>query len=445
MSRMKELRANLADAHKDFKAAVEEVRTAESPEAKQAAKVKADAAKAKFEEIQEDIALEQVVVDQAKAAAVASPTSPSQLEVQRQNRAAGVTGGIDNIENDPKRGFKDHKDFLIAVMAVPSGRVDDRLKGLRQATQGSDEHGAYSDPYGGFLIPTGVLPGVLSIQSEDDPIMGRTTPVTPMRTPQVKINARVDEDHSTSVSGGLVVTRRPETVDGSSSRMKFRQIEINAHELFGFSFATESILNDSPESFLAILNSGFRDEFAGNHIEECLNGSGNGEYLGVMNAGCLITVSKEAGQGADTILTENIDKMRARCWRYGRAIWMANHDTYPQLRGLVRTVGTGGNQVNYLTTDPNGQQMLDGRPIFFTEYCQTLGDKGDLVLAVWSEYLEGEYQPLRQAESVHVRFLANERAFKFWKRNDGQPWWRVPLTPKRSSSTLSPFVVLQAR
>ena len=30
---------------------------------------------------------------------------------------------------------------------------------------------------------------------------------------------------------------------------------------------------------------------------------------------------------------------------------------------------------------------LLGRPIFFTEYAKTLGDEGDLILAVWSQYL----------------------------------------------------------
>ena len=32
-----------------------------------------------------------------------------------------------------------------------------------------------------------------------------------------------------------------------------------------------------------------------------------------------------------------------------------------------------------------------------------------------------------------------------WTRNAGAPWWRAALRPKKSESTLSPFVVLQAR
>ena len=45
---------------------------------------------------------------------------------------------------------------------------------------------------------------------------------------------------------------------------------------------------------------------------------------------------------------------------------------------------------------------------------------------------------------MHVRFLAAERAFRFYRRNDGQWWWRSALTP-RAGSTLSPVVTLATR
>ena len=163
-----------------------------------------------------------------------------------------------------------------------------------------------------------------------------------------------------------------------------------------------------------------------------------------MNTPALISVAKEAAQPADTIVTENIDNMAARCWRYSSAVWLANHDTRPQLRGLVRVIGTAGSVISYFQNNPQGVETLDGRPIFFTEFAQTLGDLGDIVLGNWSEYLEGTYQTPRQDESIHVRFVALERAFRFYRRNDGQWWWRSALTPKRGA-TLSPAVTLAER
>jgi HK97 family phage major capsid protein len=89
--------------------------------------------------------------------------------------------------------------------------------------------------------------------------------------------------------------------------------------------------------------------------------------------------------------------------------------------------------------------MLLGRPIFYTEFCQTLGTVGDLVLGNWSQYLEGTLQGPDFQESIHVRFTTNERTFRVTVRNDGQPWWKTALTPKKSTITLSPFVTLATR
>ena len=86
--------------------------------------------------------------------------------------------------------------------------------------------------------------------------------------------------------------------------------------------------------------------------------------------------------------------------------------------------------------------MLLGRPVFFTEFAETKGEKGDLILGTWSQYLEATYQSEQRAESIHVRFLEHERIFKFWIRNAGSPWWSSTLQPKKGADALSPFVVL---
>ena len=137
--------------------------------------------------------------------------------------------------------------------------------------------------------------------------------------------------------------------------------------------------------------------------------------------------------------------MRAQCWGYGQAIWIANHDTYPQLAVLVIGVGTAGALVYQQSIVEDRPDMLLGRPIFYSEYPDTLGTSGDIILCNWSQYLDGLYQPMQSAESVHVRFDTHERAFKFWIRNAGAPWWRSALTPQQSSTKLSPCVILATR
>jgi HK97 family phage major capsid protein len=369
---------------------------------------------------------------------------------QRRSKADSLSGGT-KVSNpgpafidDPKKGFASHRDFLMAVMdASTRGYVkDDRLKYL--ATAGSDEQGTYSDPYSGFLLPVGFSPNVMKVMAESDPMAAYTTKI-PMENAVVPINARVDKNHTTSISGGFTVYRRAETQSVSPSRQQYEQVVLNAQSLFGIAHATEELLDRSPVSFVALIEAGMKDEFGAKLIDERLNGTGVGMFEGIVNSPCVISVAKESGQAANTIVKENIDKMRSRCWGYGSAIWLYNHDCLPQLRSLVQPVGTGGSAVSYFQTDANGNSTLDGRPAFATEFTKTLGTVGDLVLGNWSQYLEGTLSPLQSAESMHVRFESHERTFKFWLENDGRCWWRSALTPKNSSNTLSPFVTLATR
>jgi HK97 family phage major capsid protein len=382
-------------------------------------------------------------------------------------------------EDDPRRGFQSHRDFLLAAMTNSGMRErsqvdDERLRPLAvfdkedrsaggelafmlpeaftppslRAAVGSDEQGGYADRYGGFAVPTTTLPGLLQLGAEADPTAGRTQSV-PMATPSVEIPARTDKNHATSVSGGFTVARRPETAAAASSRGEIEKVTLKATSLFGLAYATEEILADSPISFAALIASGFQSQFAHHMLSEKIRGGGGNEYQGILNSPALVTVSAEGGQSADTILALNVIKMRARCWGYGDAIWIANHETMPQLiqAAIVVEGSNGGGLITVYQPSLQGDRpdMLLGRPIFYSEYPGALGDLGDIMLVNWSQYLEGLYQPLQSAESVHVRFANHERAFKFWLRNAGAGWWRSALTTHKGASTLSPFVTLAAR
>jgi len=361
-----------------------------------------------------------------------------------------------NSLQDPKKGFKTPREFLRTVIAAGSGYgLDERLRSLRQddgmsslgrqLAAGSDEGRGSSDSAGGFLVPEGFTPDLLMVSPEDDPMAGRVTSL-PMARPIVKIPARTDKDHRTSVSGGLTVTRKPETVLGTGSQMTLEQVTVEAFTLFGLSYASEELLTDSVISFIAILEKGFRDQFAYQLINERINGTGAGEYMGVLQSPALIAVAKQGGQAAGTLLLENLVAMRAQCWGYSKSIWIVNHDVGPQLALLNQAVGVAGVGMIWQPSAREGYpDMLLGRPLFFSEYAQALGSQGDVLLVNWSEYLEGVYQPLDSAESLHVRFLNHERAFKWFQRCGATPWWRTDLTPKNSTKHLSPYVTLAAR
>jgi HK97 family phage major capsid protein len=420
------------------------------------------------------LAEEQALIEEQRLAA-----EDKELEARPSGR---IAVDAPNHTKDPRRGFASHRDLLAAVMDVAQRGIqaaDERLRSLIvrdkddkeaggepavmlplaftppafRATVGSDEHGEYDVRYGGFGVMTQRLPGILQVGFEGDPTAGRTQAV-PMGAPSVEIMARVDKDHTSSVSGGLTVGRKAETVAASATRASLEMITLKASSLFGLTYGTEELLADSPQTFMALVDTGFRTQFPAHMLNEKLRGKGGNEYLGVLTAlysataanslGPTISVAKEQGQAADTIDSMNVIKMAARVWGWGDSIWMANHDCKPQMLTMSVKVGTAG-QLLYQVGQGGFPDTLLGRPIVYSEFMATVGDQGDIGLFNWSQFLEGLYQPLQSAESIHVRFLNHERAFKFWLRNAGAPWWRSPLTPNKSASTLSPFVVLDAR
>jgi hypothetical protein len=80
-----------------------------------------------------------------------------------------------------------------------------------------------------------------------------------------------------------------------------------------------------------------------------------------------------------------------------------------------------------------------------SEYCATLGTVGDIQLLDLSQYFLIDKGGIRADSSMSVRFLYNERAFRWLYRCDGQPSWNSALTPLNGTNTLSPFVNLATR
>lgn len=381
--------------------------------------------------------------------ATATPVVPGRRAATEDTEfeAETITAGKPNFEDDPKKGFKSHREFFTSVMKHPahapaSDARDERLRFL--AAIGSDEQSTFSDSYGGFLVPEGMTQGgVLTTDPDSDPLAALTTKV-PMSAVSVKFDYRVDKTHTTSVSGGLQWYRREEAGAATASRMQLAKFDLRAHSLMGLNYSTEELLTDSPQSIIALIEAGFRTELGSTLLSERLNGTGVGEFQGINNCAAKVDVSKETGQAAATIVYANVIKMYARCWGKNSAVWLANHDCLPQLMQLSQVVGVGGAIVWQPSAREGEPSLLLGRPIYFNEHLNTCGTVGDLLLVNPTQYLEGTYQPLQSAESIHVRFVNHERAFKFWLRNAGACWWDAPLTPK-NGATLSPFVRLATR
>lgn len=381
----------------------------------------------------------------------------------RYGMGGGRVTARERFEDDPSGGLGDLGSLLVHVAhaAKDPGNIPPELaaravsaegEGLAflmppfKATVGSDEQGEYSNPYGGFGGPKTLLPGMLSVGFEGDPTDGRTTQL-PMQTPTVEMVARTDKNHTTSVSGGFTTTRTAETVPAASSRSEMEKVTLKATARVLLFYTSWELLQDNPQLVAELLSRSVPEQFAADILREKLYGLGGGQYTGAVNADCTVTMTRDT---SSRILGTDVVAMASRCWGYPRAIWIANHDCRAELlrAGLAAydaqaaTPLTGAGAMYQPSLQDGFPDMLLGRPIFYSEYAKTLGTSGDLFLGDWSQYLEGVYQPLRTAESMHVRFVNRETAFQIWRRDAGAPWWRSALTPNQSATTLSPFVKL---
>jgi len=195
----------------------------------------------------------------------------------------------------------------------------------------------------------------------------------------------------------------------------------------------------------------FTEEFAFKSQDLVMEGTGAGQALGLKNADCKISIAKEAGQDADTIVSENVLKMYQRFYLRGgdgSACWLANRDTFLALFTMTYAVGTGGEMARlYIPpgTPGVGGTML-GFPVEFIEQAESLGDAGDLWLCDLSQYVCVDYGDINEASSMHFKFDYSQMTFRFVYHFDGQPRLVSAITPfKGSSNTVSPFVRIAAR
>lgn len=233
----------------------------------------------------------------------------------------------------------------------------------------------------------------------------------------------------------------------TSSKPTFSNITLQLKKLAIIVYLTQELIEDAGQSLEQYVTKKAADEFNFMIGDAIINGTGAGQPLGILSAGCLLSVAKESGQAAATIVTENVDKMFARRWAQGTYTWYTNQDTHPQLSSLQRAVGTAGELVY---SPPGGVSAapyasLKGQPIKETEFNATLGTQGDLILADLGEIIAISKGGITQASSMHVEFLTDQMALRFTQRLDFKPWESTALTPFKGSNTQSSFVTLDTR
>jgi HK97 family phage major capsid protein len=365
----------------------------------------------------------------------------------------------ENYEKDGKRGFKCLSHFCRDVAWTErkmNPRVSENLQKWVDWTNKVDKAAGtgmqeMDQEFGGVLVPPEFRNNLLLAIEQENLVVPRCTPV-PMERNIVEIPYVQGFDNSGGlVYGGIVWKWIDEEGQYDETRPKLARIQMKLKKVVGLAYASEEIISDSPTSMEGLLRRGFQDGLNYQFNYVTLRGTGAGQPLGVLNAPCKVAISKENGQNPGTILFENIVNMYSRCFNPGRAIWMANPDTLPQLSTMSVVVGTAGVPVWMPANGISGSPYptLYGLPVVFNDHCSAVGTEGDIILADWSQYLLGQKsggEGVRFDTSIHLKFDYGQTAFRFMIRLDGMPWWKTPYTPPQSTTkTRSPFITLETR
>ena len=364
-------------------------------------------------------------------------------------RAAGrkVPAQVRDPADTGRHGFRSFGEFAqsvkAAVRANPGG-IDPRLTMNAPTTVSTEGTGAD----GGFAVPPDFRQAIMQKVMGEESLLSRTDQLTSSAN---SITLPKDETSPWQTSGGILANWEGEGSQLSQSKMSLDQTTIRLNKLTALVPVTEELLEDAP-ALSTYINRKAPEKFDFKINDAIINGTGAGQPKGILTADSLVTVAKESGQAADTVLFENVINMWSRV--YGpcrnRGVWLYNQDIEPQLLQMAFPNGGSGTVVP-VYMPPGGlanapYATLMGRPMIPTQACPTLGDAGDLIFADLSQYMTAtKTAGVRQDVSMHLWFDYDTLAFRFIMRVAGQPWWGSAITPKNGSNTLSCFVNLEAR
>lgn len=384
---------------------------------------------------------------EAEMGATKAKITAAELSEQRKHNlgstsAIGSLPALDGFtrEPDPRTtgGFHTIAEFANAVRMAQTagGIVDTRLI----AGPASPHQGVGGSNGEGFDVPAEFRDRIWTLVSDLNPVFDLCD-VEPTQKPQVKLSA--DESTPWGASG-VQAYWRAEAKKMTETNLDTEGRNVTVHDLYAFITATEELLSDSPR-----LASRLENKAAAAIMwkidEATINGSGVGQPMGWRRSKALVKVDKEAGQAADTIVSENLLKMFSRFITVpgDKPLWLANSNTLPALAHI--TIGDKPVWIpgNGLEGAPNG--TLLGYPLRFDEHAETLGDEGDLQLVSPKGYYGARRQGAQFASSIHLFFDQNIEAFRWTVRLGGQPHLSKPVTPAKSAETKSHFVSLAAR
>ena len=300
---------------------------------------------------------------------------------------------------------------------------------------------------GGYTVPTQQLSELLMVPDSEAVVRPRARKI-PMRSRSLTI-PMLDQGDTPAAYwkldyyGGVLSYWTEESGAKTETEPEFKQLELVAHKLAGYTQASDELLADSAIGLESMLLDLFRRSIVTREDFAFLRGTGVGMPLGVLNSGALVTQDRATANNIEyRDLARMMDQLLPSC--YGNAVWAVSMTALPEL--LQMEDGAGNNV--FIPNESGGvtQAMpgsIFGMPIIVTEKLPNLGTTGDVLLADFTYYIVGDRQNTSIASSEHYAFINDLTTWRFVHRVDGQPWLDEPIYID-TTNTASPFVALHA-
>ena len=370
-------------------------------------------------------------------------SAPAPARAVVDNAVIASTIEVVGQQEGPRGGFRSLAHFAADVRAVvtntrPSEAWAPYMERINAAATSPHNEGVGID--GGFEVPAEYRQQLWRLAFTEDDVLSL---FTPQPTASNQVNLLADESTPWGTKG-LKAYWRGESDSMTRTKTYREPRPCRLNELYVFTEATNELLEDAP----MLVNRLTVDAAAAIRyklLEGIIDGNGVGKPLGYLQAASLVSVAKESGQAADSIVALNVAKMIARAIVGGKDFWLINQDCLPQI--MVMTIG---NQPIWTPANAGFKEApggyLLGRPVKFSQHCDTVGDQGDIQYVNPEGYfLVNKQNGVTFDSSIHLYFDTNETAFRWIFRAGGMPYLKSAVTPKNSSNTLSHFVVLDAR
>jgi HK97 family phage major capsid protein len=355
-----------------------------------------------------------------------------------------IVGG-ENIEDDPRGGFRNQVDFYKSVIAASRnpGKADERLVILQKSTTGNTEGTSIGDA--GYTVPIEYTGEIFKMYGDQSRFADLASNV-PMTSSSIKIPVLKNYDRSNvDVTKGEIASWTSEASNITQSKQVWEQLSLAVQKLTVLVPVSDELLEDNIVSLPSVIGS-----MAAYQMTKAENAGilqGNAGFTGIIGNAATKSVTHSTSDSTTSLSAADIYGMFAAFAvddaSYDNAVWFVHPTVIPSLFGM-----TTGNYPVYMgpglaQNAPNG--TLLGRPLMVTGHCNTLGTSGDILLADLKKYIIGRRGGLNAAASIHVFFLTNEMAFRFTQRMNGKPGLSGTITLADGSTTVSPFVTLTSR